>query len=239
MSDDGPNNEFILHQTIQESVAEYIRTRIMERDYKPGEHLVQDELAEQLGVSRTPIREALQKLASEGYVVLSPHRGASVADFSLEELEAIYSVRIGLESYAAYLAAQRITDDELDELDAHLRAMDRVNEQGDIDRLIALNRDFHIAIYAAARQQRLSDLIINYLDLAERYRRIFHSLKNRAEHTVDEHQEQLDALRAHDADLATRLTREHLEQTASALVAAFLKRQEHGADGFADGAAGL
>jgi DNA-binding GntR family transcriptional regulator len=229
MTDDSPNTQLILHQTIQESVADYIRARIMAREYRPGERLVQDELAEQLGVSRTPIREALQKLASEGYVVLSPHRGASVADFSLEELEEIYSVRIGLESYAAYLAAQRITEEELGELEAHLRKMDRVNERGDVKQLIRLNRGFHVAIYAAARQPRLYDLIINYLDLAERYRRIFHSLTNRAEHTVDEHQELFDALRCHDAELATRLTREHLEQTASALVAALLKREEQDA----------
>ncbi len=229
MTDDSLNNQPILHQTIQESVADYIRARIMAREYRPGERLVQDELAEQLGVSRTPIREALQKLSSEGYVVLSPHRGASVADFSLEELEEIYSVRIGLESYAAYLAAQRITEEELGELEAHLRKMDRVNERGDVKQLIRLNRGFHVAIYAAARQPRLYDLIIHYLDLAERYRRIFHSLTNRAEHTVDEHQELFDALRCHDADLATQLTREHLEQTASALVAALLKREEQDA----------
>lgn len=230
MTDDSAENRFILRQTIQESVADYIRARIMARDYIPGERLVQDGLAEELGVSRTPIREALQKLAAEGYVVLSPHRGASVADFSLEELEEIYSVRIGLETYAAYLAAQCITDEELDRLDAYLREMDRVNGQGDINRLIELNRDFHAAIYAAAGQQRLYDLIVNYIDLAERYRRMFHSLTNRAEHTVDEHQDLLDALRCHDADLATRLTREHLEQTASAVVAAFLKKQERKAD---------
>jgi DNA-binding GntR family transcriptional regulator len=226
MSDDSANHQTILHQTIQESVADYIRTRIVAREFKPGERLVQDELAEQLGVSRTPIREALHKLASEGYVVLSPHRGASVTEFSINELEEIYGVRIGLESYAAYLAAQRITDEELDQIAAHLREMDRVKDRGDIDLLIHLNREFHVAIYATAGEQRLSDLIDNYLDLAERYRRIFHSLKDRAEHTVEEHQELFDALRDRDAERMSRLTREHLAQTATALVEALLQRQE-------------
>ena len=219
-----PEESLILHQTIQESVADYIRAKIMSREYKPGERLMQDELAEQLGVSRTPIREALQKLAGEGFIVLSPHRGASVANFSADELVEIYSIRIGLESYAAYLAAQRITEGELQALADHLRKMDRAKEEADRSHLIQLNREFHASIYAAAKQQRLYDLIENHLDLAERYRRMFHSLENRAEHTVDEHQQLLEALRKHDADGAGTLTRVHLEQTRAALLQAFEKR---------------
>lgn len=229
MSDDSANNQTILHQTIQESVADFIRAQIVAREYKPGERLVQDELAEQLGVSRTPIREALHKLASEGYVVLSPHRGASVTEFSIDELEEIYAVRIGLESYAAFLAAQRITDEELDRIAAHLGKMNRVKNRGDINLLIRLNREFHVAIYEAAGQQRLSDLIDNYLDLAERYRRMFHSLKDRAEHTVEEHQELFDALQDRDAEQVASLTRVHLAQTAAALVEALVQRQQQGA----------
>jgi DNA-binding GntR family transcriptional regulator len=215
----------IPHQTIQESVAEYIRDKIMRREYKPGERLMQDELAEQLGVSRTPIREAFHKLASEGFIVLSPHRGASVANFSADELVEVYSVRIGLESYAAYLAAERVTDEELKKLENHLRKMDKAKEEADRSHLIRLNRHFHAAIYAAAKQRRLFSLIENYLDLAERYRRMFHSLENRAEHTVDEHQQLLDALRDRDAEAASTLTRIHLEQTREALLEAFEKRE--------------
>ena len=220
-----PEESRISHQTIQESVAEFIRARIMSREYKPGERLMQDELAAQLGVSRTPIREAFHKLASEGFIVLSPHRGASVADFSADELVEIYSVRIGLESYAAYLAAQRITDEELNQLEIHLGKMDRAREEEDRTHLIQLNRQFHTLIYAAAKQQRLFDLIENHLDLAERYRRMFHSLENRAEHTVDEHQQLLDSLREHDAEAASTLTRLHLEQTRAALLEAFEQRE--------------
>ena len=227
---DHSNDKLILHRTIQESVADYIRAKIVAREFLPGEHLVQDELADQLGVSRTPIREALHKLESEGYVVMTPHRGASEASFSLEELQDFYNVRIGLESYAAYLAAQRITDEELEQLENHLREMDRVKDRGDIDLLIRLNRTFHESIYAAARQERLYGLIVNYFDLVERYRRIFHSLRNRAEHTVDEHQRIFEALRNRDAELSTRLTREHLAQTAEALKKALIERQQQNSD---------
>lgn len=205
---------------MQESVADLLRERIIARQFKPGERLIQDEIADLLGISRTPVRDALQKLAAEGFVTFSPHKGAFVTDFSTNELQEIYAVRIALESYAARLAAERITDAELLQLDALLAQMAQAREQASFSLLFELNRKFHMAIYAAARQQRLFELIANYLELAQRYRLMFHRLENRAEHTVDEHQEILTALRRHDAGAADRLTRAHLQQTQVALIAA-------------------
>jgi DNA-binding GntR family transcriptional regulator len=197
---------------------------ILNHYFKSGERLVQDDLARQLGVSRTPVREAFHQLAAEGLVTISAYRGASVVDFSISELEEIYSIRIALEGYAAYLAAQRIQPSELQELEEILARMKVVLQEGDEQKLLQLNRTFHTGIYAAAKKRRLYDLIINYLDLAEIYRRIFVSLEHARAELV-KHEKILLALRNRDADRAQRLTRSHLRRTAETLTE-FLEAQE-------------
>src|SRR5690554_6210577 len=90
-------------QSVQEAVVSHLRNLILSGALPPGQHLVQEELSELLGVSRTPIREALNRLASEGLVTISTYKGASVARFSTDDLTGVYSIRAGLESYATYL----------------------------------------------------------------------------------------------------------------------------------------
>ena len=157
-------------------------------------------------------------------MTISAYRGASVTDFSISELEEIYSIRIALEGYAAYLAAQRIQPSELQNLEEILARMKVVLEEGDPQKLLQLNRTFHTGIYAAAKKRRLYDLIINYLDLAEIYRRIFVSLEHARAELV-KHEEVLLALRNRDAERAQRLTVSHLKRTAETLTE-FFEAQE-------------
>ena len=157
---DLPDDNPLIVPTIQESIADRLRNLILSRHFRPGERLVQSELAEQLGVSRTPIREALYELASDGLVVLSPHKGASVADFSLEDLKDIYSIRIPLEGYGAYLATQNITPQGLARLEALVEQMEDLFQRGDRWRLLEVNREFYATFYGAAGRKRLYDLIM-------------------------------------------------------------------------------
>ena len=206
-------------------VVDRLRALILSRAVRPGERLVQSELAEQLGVSRTPIREALQKLESDGLVTLSPHRGASVADLSLSELEGIYSVRIAIEGYGAFLAAQNITSKELEQLDTLLRAMKVVFEQGDRWRLLETNRQFYALLYAIADRPRLYELIMKHLDLASLYRQMAFAIDHYYRHTIADHEELLATFRQHDPEAAERLTRSQLQQTLVSLLA-FLKETD-------------
>lgn len=210
------------HIATQVSVADRIRTLILRRELRPGERLVQTELAEQFGVSRTPIREALYKLASDGLITFSPHKGASVADFSLSELEGIYSIRIAIEGYGAYLAAENITDPDIDELEALLNQMKEMFQQGDRWRLLAVNRQFYTSLYAIAERPRLYELIMKHLDLADLYRRIAFAIDHYYRHTIADQEELLVKLRQRDPEAAERLTRIQLQKTLSSLVA-FLK----------------
>lgn len=206
-------------RTAQESVPDRIRHLILSRTLAPGQRLVQSELAEQLGVSRTPIREALHRLESDGLVKISPHKGASVADLSISELDGIYTIRIAIEGYGAYLAAQSIADEDLERLEVLVRRMREVFEQGDRWRLLEVNRGFYAELYANANQPRLYELIMKHLDLAELYRRMAFAMDNYFRNTIADHEELLGAFRRHDPDEAERLTQAQLRQTRASLLA--------------------
>lgn len=208
----------LARQTTQESVVDHIRTLILSRKFKPGDRLVQSDLAEEFGVSRTPIREALHNLASEGLVSFLAYKGATVADFSLVELEEIYTVRIALESYATFLAAQYITEEELQQMQALLEQTEEAFQQTDHLRLLQLNREFHAILYNSSRQSRLYEMIINHLDLSDMYRRLYFTVEHLYANTVPEHQELLELLRRGDSEGAEQHTRVNLQKTASALI---------------------
>lgn len=215
----------LVRHTTQESVVDHLRTLILSRQLKPGERLVQSDLAEELGVSRTPIREALHKLASEGLVSFSAYKGASVANFSLVELEEIYNVRIALEGYAAYLAAQHASEEELQQMEALLWKTEEARQQADHSRLLELNRKFHTILYKASRQRRLYEMIINHLELSDLYRRMYFTVEHLYANTVAEHEELLEILRRGDAEGAEQHTRINLQRTASSLVS-FLRETQ-------------
>ncbi len=211
------DNLVLVRQTTQESVVDHLRTLILRRQLKPGERLVQSDLAEEFGVSRTPIREALHTLATEGLVSISAYKGASVANFSVVELEEIYNVRIALEGYAAYLATQHITEEELQHMEDMLQQKVEALQQADHTRALELNRKLYTILYKATRQQRLYELIMNHLDLSELYRRMYFIVKHLHADTVAEHKELLEILRQGDAEGAEQHTRISLQQTASSL----------------------
>jgi DNA-binding GntR family transcriptional regulator len=218
MEEERVEKALLARHTTQESVVDYLRTLILSHQISPGERLVQSELAEELGVSRTPVREALHELASEGLVTISAYKGASVTDFSLRELEEIYCVRIALEGYAANLATQFITEDDLQQLSSLVRQMKETFQQGDRLQLLKVNRDFYSSVYTIPKQQRLYDMIMQHLDLANVYRRMAFSLDRLYMNTVAHHEELLAVLRRRDAKTAEHLTRLWLEETADTLI---------------------
>jgi DNA-binding GntR family transcriptional regulator len=218
MEEERVEKVLLARHTTQESVVDYLRTLILSHQINPGERLVQSELAEELGVSRTPVREALHQLASEGLVTISAYKGASVTDFSLRELEEIYCVRIALEGYAANLATQLITEDDFQQLNSLVRQMKDTFQQGDRLQLLKVNRDFYSSLYTIPNQQRLYDMIMQHLDLANVYRRMAFSLDRLYMNTIAHHEELLTVLQRSDAKTAEHLTRLWLQETADTLI---------------------
>lgn len=213
-----PVDEFQLeHHTMLASVTDHLRSLILSRRLASGERLVQSELAKRLGVSRTPIREALQKLASEGLVTFCPYKGAMVAKLSLSDVEEIYAVRTALECQVGYLAAQHITEEELEHLEDILLHMGEALAQGELQHLLELNRQFNCTVFAASRQSRLYELTVKYMHLADLYRRMHYSVEPLAAEGVAENRALLVSLRRRDPEAVARLTRVQLQRSVTAL----------------------
>jgi len=203
-------------KTWQEAAVEQLREAIIRGVYQPGQRLKQQELARTLGCSPVPVREALHRLAAEGFVVIDPQRGARVADFNSRELEQIYEVRTLLEGRAAERAAERMTPETARRLRAILDKM----ETPDIAPVdwVRLNWEFHDSLYAVAEQEFLRKTISNLRRSMEPYLRLDIVQVGNYAAGRREHRAILHACVRGDGKLAARHTIAHLRRTAQGLI---------------------
>ncbi len=200
-----------LSQRTSEGVARILRTEIFAGRLKPGEPLPERLLAEQLGVSRTPVREALFTLHSEGLVELTPNRGATVRTITPQDILQIYSLRRVLESYAAREAAHARTRQHLDAIeDAHAK-LERIGTEGDASEQALADLAFHTRISEAAGNRLLQTIMGQVLAFTVSYRSSIAYPSERMALVNKQHRAILDALRDRDADRAEALMREHVE----------------------------
>jgi len=196
--------------TAHEYVRETVRHAILSGELPSGTRLVQAELAEQLDVSTTPVREALRDLASEGLIRLDAHRGGVVHELSAEEFREIYAIRLVLEPYAMRRVVERITDEELDLVAAiHERTLADPNR--DTASYVDSNREFHLAIYDTAASPRLAAILKGLLDASVMY--VSAGLRENPkarERALHDHSGIIDALRARDADKAAQAILDHI-----------------------------
>lgn len=195
-------------KTREKFVTDHLRNAILRGRFKPGERLDQSEIAGLLNVSRSPVREALRTLAAEELVHVYPHRGAVVAELSLEELEEIYFLRGTLEGMAARLAASKMDEDRITKLQAILG---KLEETSDLDQWLDLNREFHNTIYQAINRPRLLSLIQSLRNLSAPYTRQYIASPEYLEATQNAHQRILEALINRDGVRAERETKKHLK----------------------------
>jgi DNA-binding GntR family transcriptional regulator len=148
-----------LHQPLREAVQDAIRAAIVAGRYPPGDRLLEDQLAQELDVSRNPVREALQALTAEGFVVIEPRRGARVATISRQRADELFEVRGVLEGLAGRLAAERHSPEQLRELETIVHEGQGLVAAGRLGDLPAHNTRFHLALHAAAGNDMLSETI--------------------------------------------------------------------------------
>jgi DNA-binding GntR family transcriptional regulator len=203
-------------KTWQEAAVEQLRDAIIRGVYQPGQRLKQQELARSLGCSPVPVREALHRLAAEGFVVIDPQRGARVADFNSRELEEIYEVRMMLEGHAAKRAAERMTPETGRRLRAILEKMD-VPDISPVD-WVRLNWEFHDSLYASADQEFLRKTISNLRRNMEPYLRLDIAQVGNYAAGRREHRAILQACGRGDGKSASRYTIAHLRRTAQGLI---------------------
>ena len=206
------------YKPLRELVLDAIRTAIMNGTLKPRERLMEIQLAEELGVSRTPIREALRNLELEGFIVMMPRKGAYVSDLSFKDIADVFEIRTALEGLAAGLAAERITDEELEIMERLLVEKQEAIIHEDMDRLVEVDTKFHELMYQASRNQRLSNIISNLREQIQRYRLTSLSYPGRNKASLEEHKKIAEAIEARDVLLARQLATEHIENAENALI---------------------
>ena len=147
------------YSSLSEKVYRFLRDGIAEGRYQTGDCLVETKIADELGVSRTPVREALKQLELEDLVSSHPNRGVVVKGFSSEDLQDVSTIRHLLEGQAAYWAAQRVTDEQLHELKDVVELMEFYTAKGDIAHLVALDTRFHELIYEASGSRTIRHIL--------------------------------------------------------------------------------
>ena len=198
-------------------VYEKIRQGIIKGTLKPGQKLVMAALAKKFKTSETPIREAIRRLESDGYVTFTPHAGAVVTEINRQELSEIYLIRISLEALATRLAVPFISQEDLIWLKKKNEEMKAVIEKDRYDQLARLNKAFHLRIYKAAPFPRLYKMISNLWDAFERWPSVFTYIPERAASAIREHEQIIEALESADVDRADDLMKEQKKKSLEAL----------------------
>jgi DNA-binding GntR family transcriptional regulator len=213
-------------------ILERLRALILTGEYGPDERLIEEQLAERLGVSRTPVRQALTMLEAEGLVEIAPNRGATVCSFSIEDVWDIYDLRAVLEGHAARRAAGRMERRELERLRELAGEMEglpgRFDDHGEEIRvLVALNQEFHGTIVEASRNRRLEHLINRTVEIPLMFKAFFWYTPHERAISNHYHRQVLEALEKGDADGAESIMRKHVYEGRDFVIGA-LKEDRNG-----------
>lgn len=206
------------YKPLREIVFETIRNAIISGALKPGERLMEVQMAESLGVSRTPVREAIRKLELEGLVIMLPRKGAFIADLSVKDLTEVLEIRASLEGLAAGLAATRINEAEIEELEVIALKFHKAVENDNIDEIILRDIEFHDLLFKASRNERLIQLNSNLLEQVQRFREIYHKKANKSKETSKEHYDMVEAISKRDVDKAEKIARRHIENAEQSIL---------------------
>ena len=191
-----------------------IRENILSGKYAPNEELKEMTIGEELGVSRTPVREALRQLELEGLVSIIPNKGAYVVGLTQKDMQDIYEIRCGLEGLCARWAAKNITKEQLDELEEIVFRAEFHAKKGNAEQLVELDNKFHETLYAAAGSKELQRVLSDFHHYLQRVRKVTLTDEKRASDSNQEHMMIVEALKEHNEDKAEVLATQHISSTA-------------------------
>lgn len=215
------------YQPLREVVCETLRNAIVSGVLQPGERLMEIQVAEELGVSRTPVREAIRKLELEGFVVMIPRRGTYVSDLSIKDITEVFEVRTSLDVLAAGLAAERITEEELEQLERLLVEIGGYIEVNDMDKIVEADSQFHDIFYQASRNERLVGIINNLREQLTRFRSLSMSYPGRLKEMFGEHTRMVESLGQRNVSLAQQFAGEHMANAEQVLLKNMLEKGSH------------
>lgn len=199
------------YKPLRDVVFESLRTAILEGKLKSGQRLMEVQLAEQLGVSRTPIREAIRKLELEGLVIMLPRKGAYVADMSFKDLIDVLEIRASLEGLAASLASGRRRDEDIEGLEKLAREFEESVKSGDIEEVLKKDVEFHEYIFSLANNKKLHQIINSLWEQVHRFRVTYVSDYEASLSLVEEHNKIFEAIKEGNCELAQKYATEHIE----------------------------
>jgi DNA-binding GntR family transcriptional regulator len=210
----------ILHTKSSQTAADDIARAIIEGRFEPGARLKEGELAETLGISRTPIREALLLLTAKGLVEMSPNRGARVRSYDESHLDDLYELRALLEGHVARLAARRADSAQQRTLDESCSRFDSLVEAGDdFPALVEENGRFHGTLVSAARDPRLAEMLATVVEVPLLYRAFTWYSPEQLRASGHFHRQIARAVKAGDGERAERIMKEHILDARDVLIA--------------------
>ncbi|MEE1612489.1 GntR family transcriptional regulator [Microvirga sp. CF3016] len=212
-----PTQKSLQHRTIAAAVAESLRHRILDSDFKAGFPLRQDALASEFGVSRIPIREALMQLEAEGLVKIHPHRGAIVSELSTDEVQELFELRALLEPRLLRASVGHLTPNDYNKLSQILQEYSAELRANHVRRWGELNTEFHMLLYGHAKQPRTLAIVANLLQECDRHTRLQLSLTDGMKRAETEHAELLHLCKSGQITDACSLLKTHIEDVGKSL----------------------
>lgn len=206
------------YKPLREVIFNTLRDAIIVGELKPGERLMEVKLADKMGVSRTPVREAIRKLELEGLVNMLPRKGAHVADLSVKDIVDVLEVRATLDGLATSLSASRITDEELKEL-KHINSqfigfIEKENLQGSVKKDV----EFHDIIYRSSRNDKLMQIVSNLREQVQRFRVIYLKDYKSPKELIKEHIDIYDAIYSRDPEKAQQVAQRHIKNQQETII---------------------
>lgn len=216
-------NEYL---PLRDVVFNTLRQAILRGELKPGERLMEIQLANKLGVSRTPIREAIRKLELEGLVLMIPRKGAEVAEITEKNLRDVLEVRGALEELAVRLACERIDTEGIERLKQAAKGFETVLDSEDITKIAEADVAFHDIIYIATDNERLIQLLNNLREQMYRYRVEYLKQKEFHSKLMSEHLDIISAIERGERDKAASITSRHIENQVEAVIDLLRQKEE-------------
>ena len=217
-------------QTISDQVYSILRRKICEGEYAPGSWLQEVDLCDQLGVSRSPVREALRRLVSDGLVINIPNKGTFVKEFTCKDIDEIFDMRVMLEEYAIRRSRRNMTSQHIETLLDILRQLEYFYAAGDVEEYTRVDAVLHKEIVALGNNSIVSTTYDRVGIMNQQFRVLSLSVRSRFEESLDEHRQVIHALIEGNTAMAEQCNRRHLELARECIKEQLARKAKPGAD---------
>lgn len=221
-----PLSSLPIRKSLGQHIFAHLKKAILKGDISPGNRLIENRIAKDLKISRTPVREAFHKLEREGLIKQIPQGGYAVTGLTREDIEDLFGIRSLLESYAAGLAAKNHSPEDLELLEEKNRAFQRCLDQEQLGQLPKINTDFHDILYAMSGRPLLVKMISQIQAQIYRFRNLILNDKKNAEISLKLHLALVEALKVRDADQVEKLLKEHILRGQTFVLASLKNKKE-------------